>query len=221
MSEHGDAYRGARARLTALANELDDATLEKIVPTCPEWRIKDVYGHLIGLVADVAARNTAAAGTDEWTAAQVDARRAKTRDELISEWNETGPGIEELLDKLPPKSAEGIVGDIATHEADVYGAVGRADAPDSAAGALGLAPYLGSRGSRIVEAGLPALRVNDTVAGDGEPATAVRASEFDLFRALTGRRSPEQVRAFEWDGDSGPYVAIFSAYGVPEAPVLE
>jgi uncharacterized protein (TIGR03083 family) len=221
MSEHGDAYRGARARLTALADELDDAALHRTVPTCPDWRVKDVYGHLIGLVADVAARNTAAAGTDEWTAAQVDARRDKTRDELVSEWDLTGPGREELLDKLPPKSAEGIVGDIATHEADINGAVGRTDARDSDAVSLAFARYVGSLGDRITKAGHAALQVNDLVAGDGAPAATVRASEFDLFRALTGRRSPDQVRAFDWTGDPEPYVAIFSAYGVPEAPVIE
>ena len=221
MSEHGDAYRGARARLTALANDLDEAALEKTVPTCPDWRVKDVYGHLIGLVADVAARNTANAGTDEWTAAQVDARRDRTRDQLIAEWDETGPGLEELLDKIPPQSAEGIVGDIATHEADINGAIGRIDARGSDAVALGFARYVGSLGGRITEAGLPALRMNDLVAGDGDPAATVRASQFDLFRALTGRRTPEQVRAFDWEGDPAPYVAIFSAYGVPEAPVLE
>ena len=52
MSEHGDAYRGSRARLSALAREVDGAVMESTVPTCPDWRIKDVFGHLIGLVAD-------------------------------------------------------------------------------------------------------------------------------------------------------------------------
>ena len=31
-----------------------------------------------------------------------------TMSKLIAEWDEGGPGIEELLDKLPPASAEGI-----------------------------------------------------------------------------------------------------------------
>ena len=221
MSEHGDAYRGARARLTALAKELDEGQLEQRVPTCPDWRIKDVYGHLIGLVADVMDRNTSGAGSDEWTAAQVDARRNRSRDELLAEWDERGPDLEALLDKLPPQSAASIVGDIATHEADIYGAVGRADARDSDGVRLALERYVAALGARVTEAGLPAVRVGDVVAGDGEPAAGVKASPFELLRALTGRRSPEQIRALDWDGDPEPYVAIFSAYGVPEAPVVE
>lgn len=225
MSEHGDAYRGCRARLTSVAKELDDATFASTVPTCPDWRIKDVYGHLIGLVADVAARNTADAGSDEWTAAQVDARRDRTRDELIAEWDEGGPALEELLDKLPPAGAEGIVGDIATHEMDIYGGLGRTDARDSDAVSLGFQRYANALGNRIKEATLPPLRLKtpggDIVAGDGVPEAEVAGSRFELFRALTGRRSPDQVRGLQWNGDAEKYLAIFSAYGNPSAPVIE
>lgn len=225
MSEHGDAYRGSRARLTKLANKLDESAMATTVPTCPDWRIKDVYGHLIGLVADVAARNTADAGSDEWTAAQVEARRDRTRDELIAEWDEGGPGIEELLDKLPPASAEGIVGDIASHEMDIYGALGRTDGRDSDGVALGFQRYATALGTRVKDAGLAPLRLktpeDDIVAGDGMPEAEVAGSRFELFRALTGRRSAEQVRALQWNGDADAYVGIFSAYGTPSAPVVE
>lgn len=221
MSAHGDAYRGSRARLTALANELGDDGLATIVPTCPDWRIHDVLGHLIGLVADVSAGNTAAAGTDEWTAAQVDARRDRTGAELIAEWDGNGPGMEELLDGVPPSVGERIVGDIATHEHDVWGAVGRAGARETDAVTLGFERYATALGARISEAGLPALRLNDTVVGEGDAGATVSAPTFELFRALTGRRSAEQVRGYGWDGDAEPYVAIFSAYGTPTEAVIE
>src|SRR3954468_4811899 len=209
MSEHGDAYRGSRERLTALAGELGDEGLATIVPTCPDWRIHDVLGHLIGLVADVSGGNTDGAGTDEWTAAQGDARRDRTGAELIAEWNSNGPGMEELLDGVPPSVGERIVGDIATHELDVWGAVGRAEARDTDAVDLGFERYRTAFDDRVASAGLAPVDI------------AGLASEFELFRALTGRRSADQVRAYAWDGDAEPYVAIFSAYGTPTAHVIE
>jgi uncharacterized protein (TIGR03083 family) len=209
MSDHGDAYRGCRARLTALAGELGDAGLATIVPTCPDWRIKDVYGHLIGLVADVGGGNTDGAGTDPWTAKQVDDRRDKTGAELIAEWDGNGPGMEELLDGVPPSVGERIVGDIATHELDVWGAVGRAEARDTDAVRLGFERYRSAFDERVASAGLTALDITGL------------ASEFELFRALTGRRSADQIRAYAWTGDAEPYVAIFSAYGTPTEPVIE
>jgi uncharacterized protein (TIGR03083 family) len=221
MGDYGDAYRASRARLTALANQLDAAALEKTVPTCPEWRIKDVYAHLIGLVADVTAGNLDGAGSDAWTQKQVDDRADRTGPELIAEWDANGPGMETLLDGVPPQIGAQIVGDLATHEADIWGAIGRPEARDSDGVALGFQRYALALGDRIKEAGLPALRINDLVVGDGEPAASVSAGPFELFRALTGRRSSDQVRAFTWDGDPEPYVAIFSAYGNPSAPVIE
>lgn len=221
MSEHGDAYRSGRARLTALVSDLDDDALERPVPACPGWRVKDVCGHLVGLAADVMDRNTDGAGSDAWTAAQVDARRGRTVDELIAEWDERGPELEALLDKLKPAAAHNIVGDIATHEADVRGALGRVDGRESDAVRLAFDGYVRHLAGRITQAGLPALRVGGLVAGDGEPASSVDADRFELLRALTGRRTVEQVRAFGWTGDAETYLPIFSSYGVPESPIVE
>lgn len=55
-------------------------------------------------------------------------------------------------------------------------------------------------------------RIDFLAAADGvEPAGSVAVpSGFDLVRALTGRRSVEQVRRFRWSvSDPGPYVAAF------------
>jgi hypothetical protein len=51
-------------------------------------------------------------------------------------------------------------------------------------------------------------------AGEGEPAVTVSAPEFELFRALTGRRSTDQVAAFDWTGDRGGYLERFNIFGV-------
>lgn len=47
---------------------------------------------------------------------------------------------------------------------------------------------------------------------DLEPAASLSAPRFELFRALTGRRSAEQIRAFDWSGEADAYVPAFG-YG--------
>jgi hypothetical protein len=66
-------------------------------------------------------------------------------------------------------------------------------------------------------ADIPPLRfdVGDKsyTAGEGEAAATVHASRFELFRAMSGRRSPEQIRAYRWEGDADPYIPYFYPYG--------
>ena len=49
----------------------------------------------------------------------------------------------------------------------------------------------------------------------------VTAPPFELFRALSGRRSLEQIRSFFWEGDAERYLEIFSPFDVPKEPILE
>jgi uncharacterized protein (TIGR03083 family) len=43
----------------------------------------------------------------------------------------------------------------------------------------------------------------------GEPAGTLDVEEFELFRALTGRRSAAQIRCLEWSVDADPYLQVF------------
>jgi 2-polyprenyl-6-methoxyphenol hydroxylase-like FAD-dependent oxidoreductase len=75
------------------------------------------------------------------------------------------------------------------------------------------------------ERGRPALRLRaggrDWVEGAGPPAAVLEAAPFELFRALSGRRSAGQVRALAWDGDPEPYLDVLSPYPMPPSPLLE
>ena len=42
------------------------------------------------------------------------------------------------------------------------------------------------------------------MAGNGEPATSLRTSYFEVFRAVTGRRSVTQLLAYDWDPEPRP-----------------
>jgi hypothetical protein len=55
------------------------------------------------------------------------------------------------------------------------------------------------------------------------PAVTVTADGFDLFRALTGRRSSKQVRCFDWSADPTRYLPLFGLwpFTVRETDLLE
>jgi hypothetical protein len=57
--------------------------------------------------------------------------------------------------------------------------------------------------------------------GDREPTLTVKVDPFELHRALFGRRSRDQMRAFAWSGDPEPYMAIIPVFGPTETDILE
>ena len=59
------------------------------------------------------------------------------------------------------------------------------------------------------------------VVGTGDPAVSVTASPFELLRALAGRRSEAQIRAYGWDGDADRVVAVLAAYPMRDTPLDE
>jgi hypothetical protein len=57
------------------------------------------------------------------------------------------------------------------------------------------------------------------VVGGDEPGATLRTNRFELFRALSGRRSLDQLRSYDWDGNPEPLLPYFYPYG-PRAESL-
>src|SRR5215207_854592 len=135
MDEVGEAYRGVRMRVGELVVTCDDPTLAIPAPATPEWTVHDLLAHLVGVTADIVSGNLDGVGTDAWAAAQVEARRGATGDDLLTEWTEHGPAVEEMAGQFG-RAAGQLVSDAVTHEHDVRGAFGAPGARDSDAVAL-------------------------------------------------------------------------------------
>ena len=221
------AYAGGRARISGLVADLDEQKAATVVPGCPEWTVKDVVAHVTGICSDILAGNIDGVATDPWTAVQVDARRPLSVSRIVAEWSELGPQIEAMLPSFPPEPAAQLVADLTTHEHDVRGALGRPGARDSDALAIGLAFVAPNFLTALAGRGLPALslRAGDSewVADGTRPGASVSADRFELFRALTGRRSASQLRQLTWDGDPEPYLPAFDwgPFHVAVADVVE
>ena len=227
MSDNAAIYTEARERIGDLARQLRPEQLAATVPACPDWTVADLVAHVTGIAADVQAGRVEGTGSEAWTGAQVSRRRGAPVEDVLDEWAEAAAAIEATMfgGMLPAHVGEGLIGDLAVHEADMRNALQVPQARDADSTRLALRFYLFRLGRRIEKAGLPPLRVvaggTDTVAGGEEAQATVRADPFDMFRAITGRRTVDQIRAFEWDGDPEPYLAHFSQYGTRTEPLDE
>lgn len=211
------AYSGARARIQELGETTPEAVLDTMVPACPEWTVKELLAHLCGVAADSIASDLRGVGSPEWTAKQVHARRDRPLNEIFAEWNSIAAQIEPGLDGIHPTLASALIGDAITHEHDLRGALGRDGARDSDGLAIALAYYVRRFGKRLKDARLPTILVKtgeqqELTAGLEQPIGHVAGSPFEMLRALTGRRTLDEVKGLDWSVDAAPYLELFPTY---------
>lgn len=211
MGDVGTAYAGCRARINELVGDLDAHQATAGVPTCPRWSVHDVVAHLTGVVSDALDGRLDGVATDRWTAAQVDARRARTMAELLAEWNSRAPTFEDLLDAIGEPGRQA-VGDAVTHEHDIRAALGASGARASDAVQIGfdfvarmfVAAATG-RGFSLSVTTIDGLEFGDPGAG-----VVLTGDAFELLRAMTGRRSVEQLLLMDWKGDPEAVIPAFT-----------
>jgi uncharacterized protein (TIGR03083 family) len=216
MEEYSASYRGCRERVTEIVTGLDDEDLTRRVPACPDWTVRDLAAHMVGVAADFSVGNLEEVGAPEWTSSQVAGRVDRSIAELIEEWTKLAEQVEPAADLIPPGAAQLLVGDAVTHEHDMRGAVGRPGSRESDAVWIGLDRYVRLFGKRIKDAELSSVVIRSGArewkAGIREPETTLRGDAFELLRALTGRRTLDEISALAWVGDASAYLEIFSTY---------
>ncbi len=244
MADAVQIYDDTRIKISDLVRGLPDGDLDRDVPATAGWSIRDVVCHLSGDVACLIEGDfpreffesfgdaDAVVSLNRWTDGHIEARRDRSLEEVLSEW-ETNAEVFTSMASGERPWPEGVLGfselvlltDATVHLHDIYGALGRTDERDGAGIRLANAGYIAVMGWRLAASGLPPLRVvaddSERLAGDGEPAATVRASRFEMFRALSGRRGPDQIRAFEWEGYAEPYIPFFYPYGIRQEALIE
>ena len=244
MADIADVYAATRKDLASFVSTLTKDELERPVPATQGWSIRDVVAHMSGVLQCIAAGDFpieffAAIGSqqgvavlNEWTDRQVGVRTERPIGELLDEWEAGAAGVMPMLrrevpwpDGVVPFAAHILTTDLAVHQQDIYGALGVVRDRDATPIAIGFATYVGGIDIRSKGSGGPALRFvterKEVVAGEGEPVATVRGPRFELFRALSGRRSPEQIRAYDWEGDPEPFLEFFYPYGVRAEALVE
>lgn len=211
--------------MTAVASGLAPGELARSVPACPDWTVKELVAHVIGVGEDFASGNVERAGAPEWTKAQIRRRAELDLSSLLDEWAEVSQKVEPTLDEIPEGAAAMVIGDAVTHEHDLRGAVGRPGGRDSDAMGIALNRYVKRFGKRIKDAELPSVTVTcdgrTWRAGVLDPAAELTGEPFELLRALTGRRTIDEIAALGWTGDQEPYLGLVASYSVPAASLGE
>jgi len=217
----GDAYHGVRRRVTDLVSAAGADAVLRVAPATPDWTVKDNLAHLVGITADIVDGNLDGVGTDPWTAVQVEARRTHDLAELLAEWDTHASAVEAMVDQFGRAGCQ-LVTDAATHEHDIRGAFERPGARDSDAVQIGF-DFVGTAlGASLDAAGIGGLRVEHdagiTTFGANDPTSTLRTTRFEFLRATTGRRSPAQVAAYDWNGGTPPeglVLGLFTARAEP------
>lgn len=243
MLDPCSVYVDGQERMIAIMRGLDREALQILVPACPAWSVRDLLAHVTAGVADSVMGNVPELDgvtlVDHWKDAaahealealvrrQIEERRERSVDDLVDEWR---AATEQALPMLrgecafppgiPPLMEWTIAMDVTVHENDLRHALGLQPAdPTLPAYVLAATGYGMSLDARIRELGRPAMRLESGDVqlnlGEGPPSAVLCASPFELTMALTGRRTEEQIRALDWDGDPSQYLDIFSVYMTP------
>ena len=215
----GEMYRTGRIGMIDMGRSLSDEQAAMRVPACPLWSIKDVYAHQAGVVADALAGRLEGVTTDPWTARQVEERKDRSLAEVLDEWESIVEPFEAFLDSgaAPPQ----VIIDQWSHEQDVRGALDRPGNRDDERATFCVQALAGLRSESWEHAPVEVVGDSGTWRfGTGAPQITLRASDYDLARALLGRRSRAQVEAMDWTGDPTPildHIVVFS-YSAEDQP---
>ena len=215
-------WSSAQQRVIDLVGGLTAEQAAARVPACPDWTVRDLFSHMVGLGVDVVAGDEPDDHNEAWTARQVQQRRDRTVAELIDEWR----AVAELLRGWMAAHGTRPLGDVIIHEQDLRGALGRPGAQDTP-GLISIRDRFVGRFADRVAALPPIALVGDrwswtSGAPEAEAAVELRAGDFDLSRALLSRRSAGQLRAWTVRGDIGPYLSGFTILGnLPETDLSE
>jgi uncharacterized protein (TIGR03083 family) len=210
-------YRETRERLTALVAGLDEVELGAPVPACPGWSVADVIGHLAAITEDALAGRLTGPPSEAETAVQVDRFRGRPMAQTLARWTELAPQFEEIVAAFKVWPA---VIDVASHEQDIRGAVGRPGARDTDV-IREMSDWL------LAGLRLPVrlrVTVEDTqiqVGPDGEPVLGLTTTWYESFRWRMGRRSRDQLAALDWSGDPAPVLDHLVIFGPARADIIE
>ena len=244
MADLAGAFREMREALTNDLYGIDAAQWNIAIPTRSQWTVKDTVAMLAGFAGALIDGRWTEDYSDSWADREildglhialdhlVAERRERTGVEILEEWARHSKRLEVMMagDEPFPAGTHPFVGwsylwAVVQNAHNVWAAIGIVNARDFQATALCLESAVMWLDMRLQATGAPALRIlagsREWVVGDGTPAASVTAAPFDLLRALSGRRSLAQIRDFAWDGDSRPYLEVFSPFEPPREAFVE
>jgi len=214
--DKASAYARVKERVVALVSE---GNADTKVPTCPGWTVKDLIAHQADFL-EVASTDPKGFDQD-WGERGVQKRRGASLQDCLDEWDRR---VKEDTDVFESQLAPVAVSDLLAHEQDIRSALAEPGGTDDENIVPSVEMALMFLTKKVESLSLPTLRVVsdeiDHTVGEGEPQATLRASTFELFRTLHGRRAPDQVRELQWEGEPGRWPDEIFIFG-PTKKVVE
>jgi len=211
------AYRNVRHNMTMLL--ADHPVPEDLpVPACPEWTVRDLICHLVGISAFAIGRMSG------WAEAERSSAGMDIAD-LLDEWSRMGEQAERLIEERGGRRGSIMVMDAFTHELDLRYALGTRLPDDHPAFARAFEVLLSGFSAEVAAHDLPAVLISvdgrEWQAGIGEPVATLSGDRYDIYRSLAGRRTHEQITQLEWSRDSHRWLPAFTwgPFTPPRYPV--
>lgn len=181
------AYAEVRDQVIRLLSDLTEADADLPVPACPNWTVRNLVAHFVGVPDDILSGRMEGVGSDAWTQAQVDRHATTSLADLRALLAAQATTFDPVLQVIPAPVNSQLVMDAATHEHDLRGAIDRPGSDDSlpvrvAAGWL-----------------LQANIVSPDVVAQIE---STDVAPFDVMRALSGRTSLRRMNELGLPGDA-------------------
>ena len=221
MGDLFEAYDRVRGRMIALAEGCGPGELDRTVPACPDWTVADLVAHCSGLPAALCSGDVPTGDLQTWLDGLVEARRGRPLSSVIEEWTSIDEGLEGLLSG----GAGLLFDDLAVHEHDLRGAIGRPD-HDALEVDTVLPRTLAGLAGPVQAAGLGSIeaRCGDRAwrSHDADPGWVLVTTPWEVTRAVNSRRTAAELRALPHEGDVEPYLSVLDAHlPLPTAPLGE
>ena len=214
---HAEAYQRSYDRIRSLVDE-QSADIE--VPTCPGWTVKDLIAHQADFFDASKSGDPKEAFSDGWGDRGVKKHSEHSLQQCL---DEVAGHLKDPGDIFEGQLAGVAVSDILAHEQDIRNALDKPGARDDENIVPSVEMALMFIEQKAKSEGLPAFKVVtediDRQIGEGEPQATLKTSTFDLFRAVQGRRTVDQVKAMDWEGDPDPWMKVFFIFGPTERQV--
>ena len=199
------SYIALRARVIDLLRSTPESSGNMTVPCTPEWTVRQLAAHIVGVPEDVLAGRMEGVTTDSWTQAQVDLYGHLTLLELADLFEASAPKIDAVIHNFPQPIISQFVMDAVTHEQDMRSALGVPGGRDSKAVEVGVGFF-----RNLIEVSDPPL-FNEL--------TSTSVSQWDILRSLTGRRTLEQMNSIGLNGEAIALHFPGSPFSLPKEAV--
>jgi uncharacterized protein (TIGR03083 family) len=220
-----EKYRLNRQSFQFLGRSLNETHQDRIVAATPEWTIRDVFAHMAGVADDVLAGRLDGVATDPWTELQVQARRDRSLNELLDEWENSAPQLEDLLMPIADQIDPRMVIDLWTHEQDVRGTLAMSGGDQGETLDWIVELIVSGWEKKLRDSNLNPLRIEvvssrdkfseqTTQSPEANPGGLLRLAPYEVARVALGRRSRQQILNYEWSSVETPsaYIDLLVAF---------